>query len=191
MFRFRGWLISGLALLAPVPVLRADPPAGRDARALAARIDHFLSRGWQAARLTPAPRADDAEFLRRVYLDLAGRIPSVAEARRFLDDRRPDRRERLIDELLDGPRYAVHFSRILRAQWLPEVASSNNSFVFAPGFENWLHYHLAANTGYDRLVYQLLTAPVRVNEPLTYIADAFEGRPTPHAFIVIREGQPA
>src|SRR5262249_53915184 len=99
--------------------------------------------------------------------------------------------ERLIDELLDGPRYAVHFSRILRAQWLPEVASSNNSFVFAPGFENWLHYHLAANTGYDRLVYQLLTAPVRVTEPLPSTAAALEGRPTPHAFIVIREGQPA
>jgi hypothetical protein len=184
-------LLSGLALLAVVPALRADPPAAaRAARALTARIDHFLGKGWQAARVAPAPRAADAEFLRRIYLDLAGRIPSVAEARQFLEDRGPSRRQRLIDELLDGPRYAVHFSRVLRALWLPETPSSNDSLIFGPGFENWLRNRLAANTGYDRLVSQLLAAPVRVNQPRSYLADAFRGKPTPGAFWVVHEVRP-
>src|SRR5437764_15026945 len=65
----------------------------RDARALAKRIDDLLGTGWQAAKVQPAPLADDAEFLRRVSIDLAGRIPTVAEARAFLDSKAPDKRE--------------------------------------------------------------------------------------------------
>src|SRR5947208_284107 len=49
--------------------------AARDAQELAAKIDRFLADRWAAAGVRPAPRADDATFLRRVYLDLAGRIP--------------------------------------------------------------------------------------------------------------------
>src|SRR5262245_23229823 len=127
-------LMSGIVLLAAAAALRADAPPPRGAAALTARIDHLVGKGWQAARVTPAQRADDAEFLRRVYLDLAGRIPGAAEARRFLDDKAPDKREKLIDELLDGPRYAVHFGRTLRALWVPETSTSNDSIVFGSGF---------------------------------------------------------
>ncbi len=68
--------------------------------------------------------SDDAEFLRRVYLDLAGRIPSVAEARMFLDDKRPNKRARLVDELLASPRYAAHFTNVWRALLLPEAGNN-------------------------------------------------------------------
>src|SRR5262249_54896447 len=127
------WMLSGLALLAGLPtVLRADPPVRTaavralpptsDPQTVAARIDHFLAEGWRTAGVEPAPRADDPEFRRRVYLDLAGRVPSVAEVRRFLGDKRADKRQRLIGELLDGPRYPTHFGRVWRALWLPESA---------------------------------------------------------------------
>src|SRR5262245_43861068 len=89
-----------------VKQLAADAKAQPlDAKALAARIDQRIDAGWKAAKLKQVPLADDAEFLRRVYLDLAGRIPSVTEARRFLDDKAADKREKLVDELLKSPRY--------------------------------------------------------------------------------------
>src|SRR5262245_7625601 len=87
-----GVLISGLALAAPP-----------DASAI---VDRHLKAGWAAANVQPAPQADDAEFLRRVYLDLAGRIPSVTEARKFLDDKNADKRRLKVEELLAGPNYA-------------------------------------------------------------------------------------
>src|SRR5438445_12208990 len=64
----------------PSPAAKA---ALNDAQALAARIDHHLSAGWKTANVEAVPLAGDAEFLRRAYLDLAGRIPTVAEARAF------------------------------------------------------------------------------------------------------------
>src|SRR5215470_13887546 len=102
----RLWLsLLGLAVLlgAAQRSPGADPPAAKDAkdgRALADKMDQEIAAKWQAAHVQPAPDADDAEFLRRVYLDLAGRIPSVSEARKFLTSTATDKRERLVNELL-------------------------------------------------------------------------------------------
>src|SRR5262245_59066807 len=80
-------------------------PSGREARALAARIDAVLAARWAEAKIRPAPIADDGEFLRRVSLDLIGKIPTASEARDFLDDPRPDKRAALVERLLDSPAY--------------------------------------------------------------------------------------
>ncbi len=135
-----------------------DPPTS--APALVKKIDETLARGWAAAGIQPAPLADDAEFMRRVYLDLAGRIPSVNEARTFVADRRHDRRQRLVDQLLASPRYVAHFTSLYRALLIPEA--SNNFLVRAqaPSFEAWLKKQVAANVGYDRLARDLVTAPI-------------------------------
>jgi hypothetical protein len=191
-------MLSGAALLAAVPAAaRADEPAWWDvsahapsARALTAKIDRHLAEGWRAAGVEPAPPATDAEFLRRVYLDLAGRVPSVAEARRFLRDRRADKRARLIDELLDGPRYPAHFSRVWRALWLPEAASSIQGIILKAGFESWLRKNLAANTPYDKLVYEMLTIRLPSGRGQDVIGDAFAAKPTPVGFYLAKEGKP-
>src|SRR5262245_55380890 len=98
----------------------AAPARARDADALAATIDRHVSARWASLGVTPAAPADDAEFLRRVYLDLAGRTPGVTEARRFLDDARPDKRAKLIESLLESPTYANHFTNVWRALLMPE-----------------------------------------------------------------------
>src|SRR5262245_38517850 len=124
--------VPGLAalLLACGPAGGGEPSgstkdtAAADAQALAEKIDGHIARRWAEAGAEPAPRADDAEFLRRVYLDLAGRIPSVEEARTFLEDARPDKRARLVEHLLAGPRYATHFTNVWRALLIP--AAGNN-----------------------------------------------------------------
>src|SRR4029453_18907300 len=67
-------------------------------------IDAEVRAAWQGEGLTPAGRADDPAFLRRVYLDLVGTIPAYEEARQFLQDADAAKREKLIDRLLADPR---------------------------------------------------------------------------------------
>ena len=162
------WLVGlGAVLLAAAPARAGDAAApgkedglARDAQALAGRIDRLVAARWAAAGAQPAPAADDAEFLRRASLDLAGRIPSVAEAREFLDDRSPDKRARLIERLLAGSRYATHFTNVWRALLLPESDANIQSRFLAPGFESWLRKQLVKNAPYDEMVRELLTTPV-------------------------------
>lgn len=73
----------------------------RGAEPLHTRIDRLIAAGQNTA----AERTSDAEFLRRITLDFAGRIPSAAETRRFLADKSPDKRRARIDVLLNGPEY--------------------------------------------------------------------------------------
>src|SRR5206468_10245083 len=108
----------------------------------------------------PAPAADDAEFLRRVALDLSGKIPSAGEVRDFLDDPRPDKRERLVDRLLDGPAYITHTTRIETHALIPEAESGQQARYLVPSFEAWLREQVASNVGADRLARAILTAAV-------------------------------
>jgi Protein of unknown function (DUF1549)/Protein of unknown function (DUF1553) len=88
-------LVLLTALLLPTWAHTAEP--------LHKQIDALIA--VKAGGKPVSPPASDAEFLRRVYLDLAGRIPSAAEAREFLQERAADKREKLIDKLLNGPDY--------------------------------------------------------------------------------------
>ena len=104
----------------------AKPPracARRQGRAIARRNRSTACwpRRWAEAKVRTAPPADDAEYLRRVYLDLVGKIPTAAEARDFLDDSGPDKRSRLVEELLDSPAYLTHATEVYRALLLPEA----------------------------------------------------------------------
>src|SRR5262245_66635045 len=69
---------------------RTDPAAK-----LASRIDALIEAGWKAKGIPPAPVTDDAAFLRRAWLDLAGHIPPLTEVRDFLDDDAPAKRRQL------------------------------------------------------------------------------------------------
>ena len=103
------------------PAGRPAAAAASDARALAEQIDRLLAAKWAEAKVRPARPADDAEFLRRVYLDLVGKIPTAAEARDFLDDPSPDKRTRLVESLLDSPAYLTHATETYRSLLLPEA----------------------------------------------------------------------
>ena len=69
-------------------------------------IDHNIDAKLRTLRMQPSDGCSDAVFLRRAYLDTLGALPTPEEARRFIDDARPDKRARLIDELLDRPEFA-------------------------------------------------------------------------------------
>jgi hypothetical protein len=150
------WL-GGLVLAVASPLLHAvpPPPSSADARALAARIDHHIGARLSAENIPPASQADDAEFLRRAYLDLTGRIPKVGEVYAFLRDRTPDKRQHLIDQLLASGGYARHFTNVWREILLPDNVGANNGPLRA-GFETWLWKQLTDNTPYDQMVREIL-----------------------------------
>ena len=72
---------------------------------VAAAIDQHLNKGLVSAKLKTLPRSDDAEFLRRVYIDLAGRVPTAEQVVAFLDSKDADKRAKLIDALLATPHF--------------------------------------------------------------------------------------
>lgn len=181
------WLLAVAALAAPAAFAN-DPQPDARALALAARIDKHLADGWAAAKVEPAPLADDAEFLRRIYLDLAGRIPGVAEARKFLDDKRPDKRHRLIEQLLARPRYVTHFANYWRALLLPEADANFQVRFTVPQFETWLKKQLQENTGYDLIARAILTAPINIDR--RQAAFGRGGAADPLGFYVAKEFKP-
>ena len=132
---------------------------------LAARIDRFLDARLKANNVPPAPVIGDAAFIRRAFLDLAGRIPSILEVRDFLDDDRPDKRRIWVDLLLRGIKkgehgdsYADHFASVWRHWMIPEGENEQGNYP-GPAFEGWMRRQFRDNVPYDRLVRSILTAP--------------------------------
>lgn len=152
-----GILLLGILGIAP---LRAAPArSASDPRELTAQIDRLIEAQWKARGAHPAPRSDDAEFHRRIYLDLTGRIPAASDVYAFLADKSADKRSRLVESLLDSPRYAAHFANVWRALLLPrDNVPQVRSFRL--DLEAWLRQQFRANIGYDRMVRELLTTGV-------------------------------
>src|SRR5262249_29655820 len=137
---------------ADVPVPSQQPSSAEtvlEAHQLAALIDQLIASRWSARGVKPAPLADDAEYFRRLYLDLAGRIPRALEVRDFLEDPTADKRQRVVERLLEDPDYAHyyvnHFTNVWRALL---VAQTNNQQVqfLLPSFEAWLRQRVRSNT---------------------------------------------
>ena len=124
----------------------------------AARLDALLVAAWKEKGV-PAPAvASDEVFLRRVWLDLAGRAPTFAEATAFLDDRAPGKRARLIDSLLAGEAHVSHafnqWADILRLK----SRYTNTANVVPAAYARWLRESLRRNQPYDAFVRELLSA---------------------------------
>ena len=129
--------------------------ASKDSEQMARRIDVLIEQAWDADHLKPAPITSDGEFLRRIYLDLNGVIPRVAEVRAFLGDERPDKRVVLVDRLLASPRYATHMATIWRNRILPPGVDASRG-PEAMALQKWLRTRFAKNVRYDNVVGELL-----------------------------------
>lgn len=140
---------------------RASRAAQPDAAELAALIDEYVENRLKAERVPPAEPADDAEFLRRVYLDLHGVVPTAEQAAHFLADTRPDRRARLVDALLAGPRYGEHLADVWQGYLVSPLADDRP--VRADQLRKWLAGRFNTTT-WDRLATELLTATGRIEE---------------------------
>jgi hypothetical protein len=153
-----------VVLTFPATLCAADPVARPDpADAIAALIDKHLADDWAARGIKPTVMADDAEFVRRVYLDLIGRAPKASETRAFIEDTSPDKRKALVDRLLTMPGYAGHMAAVTRASWLPQTLT-NVQFVNAGvQFENWLRIKFRENMPADEMARKIMTVRFQVN----------------------------
>jgi hypothetical protein len=163
-----GWgLAQGFAPGVERPVVQKPMPPRpdytADVKALAARIDQLLAARQKGANCKPAPLAEDAAFFRRLNLDLGGKIPNLLDIRDFLDDDRADKRWIWTEQLVENEQFVKHFANVLRALMIPGTSNQQQTPFFLPGFEAWLRQKLEANTGYDRVVYELITAPPNFN----------------------------
>lgn len=121
----------------------------------AAKIDRLLADGWQKHGLQANPPAPDDVIVRRLYLDIAGRIPTVDETREFLQSTDLEKRARLIDKLLASDGYTSHMFNF----WADVLRLTDNAKgkITSEAYEEWLKKELKANTPYDQFVKKLLT----------------------------------
>jgi len=120
-------------------------------------IDTEIAKAQQREKVKAAPLAGDSEFLRRITLDLVGTIPSHDETVTFLDDKTSDKRAKLIDRLLDDPRFAQaqadRWDLILFGRNPPGFDTYKRE-----GFQTWLRTRFEKNVPYDAWAKELLRA---------------------------------
>jgi hypothetical protein len=134
------------------------PSLQAELRPLREMIDTEIRAAYQREKIAPAPRAGDAAFLRRVYLDLVGTIPTYDEAKQFLQDTDPDKRSRLIDKLLADPRFAVAQANVWDLVLFGRHPPNGDATRKRDTFKKWLTDRFARNDPYDRWVRDLLLA---------------------------------
>jgi hypothetical protein len=195
------FLLTSVLILLAVPV-RADMPQpvilpGPAAlkfqeelrlQKLVAKLDQHLEAFWKQNEIQPTERASDAEFLRRVSLDLIGQIPSVSEVREFLASKEPNKRARKIEELLNRSAYATHFASTFRREWVPQTFENQQLFFVGSQFEGWMRSRLRENATVDRMVREMLTAPTLFSRGQVQID--FNSDSSPSAFLQANEFKP-
>jgi hypothetical protein len=130
--------------------------AAQESRPLRQIIDNETRSAWQREKITPAPKADDSTFLRRVYLDLLGDLPKPDEVQKFTADTDPKKREKLIDRLLADPRYATQQMNVWDQVLFGRRPQNIDATRKRDAFKKWLEDKFAKNVPYDRWVRDLM-----------------------------------
>jgi Protein of unknown function (DUF1549)/Protein of unknown function (DUF1553)/Bacterial Ig-like domain (group 2) len=159
-----GKLTGSVAVMARyqgnVDVFRATVPLGVKIESLPPTkntVDEFVFSKLKSLGLPASQVCDDATFLRRVSVDLAGRLPTLVEAEQFLADQDPNKREKVVDRLLSSGDHADYFankwSAILRNKRRQE-----NEKTATYSFHSWIRESIYNNKPYDQFVREVLTA---------------------------------
>lgn len=148
MVRYAG-LVSVYSASIPLGAPVTNVPPARNF------IDEMIFANLKQMGVPPSPVCDDATFLRRVSLDVAGRLPTVEETEAFTADPQPDKRDRAIERLLASPDYADYFANkwtALLKNKRDEAADITANFAF----HAWMRDSLLANKHYDQIVREIL-----------------------------------
>lgn len=142
--------VSAAQSIAPFEVPGAPAPRNR--------IDELVFARWKELGIQPANLSSDSVFLRRVYLDVTGTLPTADQAAEFLNSNEPEKRSRLIDQLLQREEFAdywaMKWSDLLRVKAEFPINLWPNA---AQAYYHWIRASLAANKPYDQFVREMLT----------------------------------
>jgi len=163
---------------------RRSPSAGSDfGIPQVQKINAEIREHWAEYDISPSPTAEDGKWCRRVYLDLIGRIPTVDELNAYVASRDPERKDKLVRQLLFDERYAEEYSRNWTTIWTNVLigrsgGTDRNSLTDREGLQLYLRDSFARNKAYDRIVFELLTATgtnkpgmERFNGAVNFLAD--------------------
>lgn len=158
----QAWRTAALCLLA----MACAQAESKDALERAREIDALVLQKLEQQKMQPNELAPDDVFLRRVYLDTLGRIPSLKETQEFLADGAADKRARLIDKLLASEGYTQHhfnfWADVLRLK--STSVGGNQSLPAGLAYADWLKKSLSENKPYDQMVRELITAEGKTYE---------------------------
>ncbi|HJN83104.1 MAG TPA: DUF1549 domain-containing protein, partial [Verrucomicrobiota bacterium] len=155
-------------------------------------IDELVAAKLKRTKTLPSDLCSDAEFIRRIHLDLTGLPPTVDQLRQFLADKRPthEKRDSLIDRLIGNDAFVDHWTN----KWA-DLLQSNSKYLGGEGakaFHGWIRQQVKDNVPYDKFAYQVLTASGsnKENPPASYYKihrtpeDTMEN--TTHLFLGVR-----
>ncbi len=147
-----------------------------DSNAVAAEVDRLILADLKKAGMKPAERCNDADFLRRVSLDITGQLPLPRDVTIFALDPETNKRAVLVDQLLRSPEYGKNWARYWRdVIYMP--ATENRARFAQAEFEKWMAAELEADHGWDKITTAMLTATGDVKEnPQTALVFAQGGQ---------------
>ena len=147
-----------LPLLAFVSLSSAKAAGQTDTAAAAKQIDAILAKDWAANKLKGNPQSDDNTFVRRIYLDVIGRIPTTREAEEFLNSKEADKRAKLIDKLLASEAYVQHFFNYWADVLRVTSNGSQTGAITGTAYANFVKDSLRENKPYDHFVRDMVAA---------------------------------
>jgi hypothetical protein len=173
MMRALGRVWGGCGIIATVAVVFAaamacgddtDRPAEKDKEKAGPKagagkpsyIDAMLREKWESAAIKPSAVAGDAEYMRRLYLDILGRIPSADEAADFLASKQTAKRAKLVTYLLENPDYPKNFGTMFSTTLIGRKPQGNR--IDGAALTGWLRRQFAENRPWNETAYDLLTA---------------------------------
>ena len=159
--RVTGVVMTCVCLFAGIRAQSAHVPEPNIAQVK--MINALFEQQWSDYGLVPAAVEDDGKWCRRVYLDLIGRIPTYSELDEFVRERSADKRQQLVETLLEDERYAQQFANHWAGVWSNLLigrsgGNDRRSFISREGMAKYLRDSFAGNKPYDSMVFELVTA---------------------------------
>jgi hypothetical protein len=126
-------------------------------------INKQIRQVWLDNQMSPSPPASDHEWCRRLFLDVLGRVPSVAELRAFVASREPDKKAKLVDKLLQDEVYLEEYARNWTTIWTNILigrtgGTEQNTLINREGMQKYLRDTFASNKPYDQMVREIVSA---------------------------------
>jgi hypothetical protein len=141
-------------LIQTATAVKWEPPAGADG---SDAIDLLVRARWQQQHVTGNEVCDDRTFVRRIYLDLVGRIPTRQETEEFIHSTQSDKRTALIDRLLAGDEFARHMAEVLDFSLMGRKGKSAEISRSTGGWFDYLRKSVASNRPWDQMVAEMIT----------------------------------